>query len=245
MTTPFATQGIDDLQARPLGEGYGYEVTFRSTHEGLCHQLYVDGRLADWTEDPSGRGFFVAEPEGPHNVAVVAVEYESRQTDFSAMAGDVLAPPAWVFRTSVARGTWTGRGDRVALLGDHATGTINPEPLAVRDVWPEWVGHQGWGQDGFGLSAFGYDSSAAPGFARGAFGAGPFGLDGDLITLEAGLEEEGLHRLVVRRTQPDGSFADGPETVFLCTPPPAPPEWLQAASYDAQSGLLTLQLQRG
>lgn len=244
MTAPFTTEGIDHVRARPLTGG-GAEVTFRSTQEGLHHQLYVNGRLAEWTEDPPQRSFFLAELPWACRLVVVAVEREQRQTDFSAVGGALLARPPWVFRVSVPRGPWRGPGERLALLGDHASGQMDEEALAVRDVWPVWAVHLGWGQDAFGSSAFGFDSSVAPGFAAGAFGAGPFGLDGDVVELEAALAEEGLHRLVVRRIQPDGRHADGAEMAFVATPPPAPPERLTPTAYDDPSGMLTLQLERG
>jgi hypothetical protein len=244
MIAPFTTEGIDQVRARPLPSG-GAEVTFRSTQEGLHHQLYVNGRLAEWTEDPSQRSFFLSDLPAACRLVVVAMEGEQRQTDFSALGGALLARPPWVFRVSVPRGPWRGPGERVALMGDHASGQIDEDPLAVRDAWPLWAAHLGWGQDAFGSCAFGLDSSAAPGFGAGAFGAGPFGLDGQVVELEAALVEEGLHRLVVRRIQPDGRHTDGAEMTFLSTPPPAPPQSLEATAYDASSEMLTLQLERG
>ncbi len=244
MSANFTTQGIDNIQAHPLAEG-GVEVTFRSSQVGLHHQLYVNGRLVEWTEDPAHRSFLLAELPSACRLVVVAVECPDRQTDFSSVGGAVLARPSWVFRAAVPRGPWRGPGERVALLGDHAAGQMDEELLAVADVWPAWAVHLGWGRDAFGNSAFGFDSSAAPGFAAGVFGAGPFGLDGEVVYLEAALAEEGLHRLGVRRIQPDGRYTDGQEMTFLCTAPPAPPERLEATAYDAQTGMLTLQLERG
>ncbi|MCJ7545022.1 MAG: hypothetical protein MUP47_10775 [Phycisphaerae bacterium] len=244
MTAPFTTEGIDNVRARPLAGG-GAEVTFRSTQEGLHHQLYVNGHLAEWTEEPAQRSFFLPGLPWACRLVVVAVEREQRQTDFSALGGALLARPPWVFRVSVPRGPWRGPGEQVLLLGDHAGGQMDEQPLVVRDVWPAWAAHLGWGQDAFGSCTFGFDSSVAPGFAVGAFGAGPFGLDGDAVELEAALPEEGLHHLVVRRIQPDGRYTDGAEMVFLSTPPPAPPKRLTATAYDAPSERLTLQLERG
>ena len=66
-----------------------------------------------------------------------------------------------------------------------------------------------------------------------------------MIELEAALAEEGLHHLVLRRIQPDGRSSDGAEMTFLSTPPPAPPDRLTPTAYDAQTGVLTLQLERG
>ena len=65
MTATFTMQGIDRLRAHPLAEG-GTEVSFRSTNEGMYHQLYVNGRLADWCEEPSHRSFLL--PELPDHV---------------------------------------------------------------------------------------------------------------------------------------------------------------------------------
>jgi hypothetical protein len=244
MTTPFTIEGIDDLQARPLADG-GAEVTFHSDNEGLHHQLYVNGALADWTEDAADRSFFLAELPAAARLVVVAVQAADRQTDFSATGASPLAPPPWVVHVAVPRGPWHGPGERVALLGDHRRGQIDPVALAVADVWPAWAAHLGWGQDAFGAATFGLDSSAAPGFAAGAFGAGPFGLDGDVVHLSAALAEEGLHHLVVRRIQPDGHTADGEQMTFLSTPPPPPPARIDATAYDAQTATLTLELERG
>jgi hypothetical protein len=244
MSDPFITQNIDDLRAHPL-DGGGYEITFRSTNEGLFHQLYVNGRLADWSESPAQRSFFLADLTVSSRVAILAVDREHLRTDFSSSSAcpDVLSPPPWLFRTAVVRGPSRGPGDRVALLGDHATGQIDTNPLLIRDLWPAWIDRFGWGQDAFGLPTFGYDSTGAVGFAMGAFGAGPFGLDGDALVLETTLEQEGIHQLVLRRIQPDGQFVDGPAMTFLSCPPPAPPVRLEATSYDADSSVLTLQLE--
>jgi hypothetical protein len=244
MSAPFTPQNIDDLRAHPL-DGGGYEVTFRSTNEGFYHQLYVNGRLADWSESPAQRSFFLAELADSSRLAILAVDHEYLRTDFSSSSAcpDVLSPPPWLFRTLVLRGPSCGPGDRVALLGDHATGQMDPDPLLTREAWPAWTDRFGWGQDAFGLPAFGYDTTGAVGFALGVFGAGPFGLDGDVIVLETALEQEGRHQLVLRRIQPDGQFTDGPVMTFRSYPPPAPPVRLEATSYDADSGVLTLQLE--
>jgi hypothetical protein len=243
MTASFILDGIDDLQVRSLPGG-GAEVTFRSDNAGLHHQLYVNGSLADWTEEPGERSFFLADLPQACRLVVVAVEASDRQTDFSSATGP-LAPPPWVVRVAVPCGAWRAPGERVALLGDHARGQIDPEPLATADAWPAWAGHLGWGKDAFGAAAFGLDSSAAPGFSGGPFGAGFFGLDGQVVHLSAALPQEGLHRLVVRRIQTDGRTSDGPEFAFLSTPPPAAPAGIEATAYDGAAGTLTLQLERG
>jgi hypothetical protein len=243
MSDPFTTQNISNLRARPLAGG-GYEITFDSANEGLYHQLYVNGRLADWTEDPAQRSFFLASPANSCRLAVAAVDREHLRTDFShASAGEeTLSPPPWIFRTLAVRWPWRRAGDRVALLGDHATGQMDPTPLLVRDVWPAWTDRLGWQEDLSGPPAPGQDEAVAMGFGLGALGAGPFGLDSDVIVLEAALEEEGRHRLVLRRISADGQCTDGPPMTFLSYPPPAPPTRLKATSYDATGGVLTLQV---
>jgi hypothetical protein len=244
MSDPFTTQNIDNLRARPLA-GSGYEIAFDSANEGFYHQIYINGRLVDWTENPTHRSFFLADLASSCRLAVLAVDHEHLRTDFSAVCGEVLSPPPWIFRTLAVRWPWQGPGDRVALLGDHATGQMDPTPLLVRDVWPAWTDRLGWQEGLSGPPIPGQDEDVAMGFGLGAFGAGPFGLDSDVITLEAALEEEGLHHLVLRRIFADGQYTDGPPMTFLSYPPPAPPARLEATSYDAPSSVLTLQLDRG
>ena len=244
MTDMFTIEQIHNIRARQLPGG-DWEITFESANEGLFHQLYVDGRLADCTDGVEQRSFVLSRLALPCRLTIAAVDANHRQLDMSASYPQAFALPPWVFRAWVVRGPWHSRDDRVALLDDHAGQSPQPSVVAVRDVWPIGVSRRGWGEDSFGLVGFGYDTSSAPGLGVGAFGAGPFGLDSEVIALEAALLEEGRHRLVVRTLKPDGRFTDGAELEFLSCPPPPPPASVAPVSYDAQTATLTLELKRG
>jgi hypothetical protein len=243
MTAAFTTDGIDALRAAPREPGPGRTVTFRSTNAGKVHQLYVNGRLADWT-DTTGERSFPLDADGPCELIVAAVGPPSRATDFSHLLPADARRPGWVFEATVPRRCELGRSDRLEVLGDRATGELDAAPLASVEAWPEHVPRWAWGEDRFGCGGFGYDGARAPGAGLGAFGAGPFGLDAGAVRFRLPLAESGQHTLVPRSVAPDGTTADAQPRSFESSPPPAAPTAVTATAYDDQDHTLTLQIER-
>jgi hypothetical protein len=203
-TTP-QLEGIEISPPRLQTDGR-YLVGFVSPYESMHHQLYVNGRLDQWTDLPVQRQFVAVLPPAPVRLAVAAVAELSRRDDSS---GDLpgLMPP-WVYRLRVAQTPAMAPDDQVELLDDHASGVLSPVPLDVAPAWPEYQVRWAFGQDIFGAGAFGFDGCEAAGMGCGAFGEGMFAFDSPLLELEALLEEEGTHRLVIRIRSADGKTRD-------------------------------------
>ncbi len=239
MSATLTQSGIDQLLAAPVAGGW--RVAFRSANLGLHHQLYVNGRLADWTDTPEQREFRLDELAGPARIAIAAVPAKWRTTDFAHELGADDRDCPWVYRPLVVRSTANGREDVIEVLDDGATGLLSETPLACVPVWPEAVPRWAFGEDAFGGGGFGYDGLAAPGFGMGAFGAGPLGLDAELIDVAAALSGEGAHQVVLRTRSPAGRTCDAPP-VTVNVPLPAPPAGLSVVAYDHQAARLTLEI---
>ncbi len=240
MTATLTTDNIDSLQAIELAAG-GWTVTFASGNIALHHQLYVNAKLADFTDTLAQREFHLELADYPRQIVIAAVDRDHRTTDFSDLLGQDGQTP-WVYEVSLVRPSHS-QTNRIALMGDHATGLFDDEPLMTLDLQPDWDDEWGFGTDSFGFGGAGYSGSTAPGAGKGAFGAGEFGIDAHLLTLSVALSEAGDHQLRLRVISKDGLYADGPITVFSSTPPPAVIPSITATSYDNQTETLTLQIQ--
>jgi hypothetical protein len=241
MTPYFTTSNIDQIVASPLAGG-GWTISFRSSNAGCCHQLYINGQLADWTSDAAGRTFIVTMPAGACEVRIAAVDADDRREDFSAMLAGPWASDGWVYRASAICDNGYRPGTTLQLLTDHCTGTMDPTPLAVAQAWPASSPRWAWGEDSFGQGAFGYDGSRGPGFGQHAFGAGPMGIGWQTVTLQAPLAQEGTHQIVIRAMGTDGRYRDLPAASFPATPPPPPPQALRFVAHDNQNGTLTVAI---
>ncbi len=235
----FTTDNIEILRAVPWGGAGRWLIAFGSRNAGMHHQLYVDGRLADWSDSPGQREFCVDSASAPRSIVIAAVTAVCRCVDMSGFLGGEFRP-AWIYRASVVPDTRGGDGDKLEIFDDHATGEFDTTPDLVADAWSAGVARWAWGQDEFGRGGFGYDGSAAPGLGKGGFGAGMFGLDILLVDISLPAAEEGLHRIKIRTIGPDGQSADADLQQFEAHPPPAPPADLAAESYDCQTHTLTL-----
>lgn len=244
MISEFTTEGIYALRAERRRTPPGWIVTFRSDHAGDAHQLYVNGRLVDWTDTPRQRSFAL-DDYGACELIVAAVPGPKRATDFSRLLPADSRKPAWVFEAAVPRLTGLSRCDRIEVLGDGATGQLDPTPLATAQAWPESVARWACGEDRFGQGGFGYDGSQAPGAGMGAFGAGEFGMDAGAIVLRPVLSAPGEHALVIRSVSPAGGVAELPPQSFVASPPPASPSNVAVTDYDSQNQTVTLQIERG
>ena len=243
MTATFTTDNIDRLYATALEVPRGWRVTFRSANKGLHHQMYVNGRLADFTDSTDQRSFLLDAEGFAQQIIIAAVGPSRRSADMSARLPEKLREPAWTYKNSVLRVPELRTGGRVEVLGDHATGEIDTEPLLVRRLSPPWSPRWGFGDDIFGAGGMGYDGSCAVGIGKGAFGPGAFGIDAELTFISVPLEEEGSHQVILRVVSSAGEHTDGEVDPATASPPPNPPETLAATNYDNQTKKLTLQIQ--
>ena len=243
MSLAFTTDNIDELNALRLNAPRGWRVTFRSSNDGLHHQLYVNGALADWTDTTEQRTFFVDAEEFQREVTIAAVDRDSRTVDMSDELSSEIQQPPWIHRALVVLSPDHRRGTRVAVLGDHATGQIDTVPLVIQELRPQWAHFWGFGEDRFGMGGLGYDADTAPGLGEGAFGAGPFGIEAELVSVAVPLSEEGTHQVLIRVISRNGEYTDGEIEYITSSPPPSPPTSLQAISYDDETSTLTLEIE--
>jgi len=243
MTASLTTDNIDRLQATPLGGAGGWQITFHSLNEGLCHQLYVNGSLADWTDTPTQRHFAIDSELSPLEVVVAAVEPSSRTVDMSELLPAGVGTPSWRYTATALRDIGHRPGDSLAVMGDGATGQGVSQLLASREIWPQWAPRWAFGEDVFGLGGFGYDGYRAPGLGMGVFGVGPFGVGVDKITIEALLPEEGTHQIVLRTLAADGQYADADAVSVAAAPPPDAIKGLGVTDYEKTTDTLTLEIE--
>lgn len=241
MTATLVTSGIDQVLAEPAGH-WGWAIRFRSGNVALHHQLYVNGRLADWTDTPQQRCFVIPQPAGVASIRVAAVEASARTTDLGEQLPPEERQPPWTYRPQVVRPADGRPGEVLEILSDHATGQLSDVPVASAEVSPAWVPRWAFGDDPFGQGGFGYDGVSAPGLGQGAFGAGLFGMGADLIDVEAELREEGTHEIVLRTRRSSAEVADRDPIYLQVAPPPAPPAGLTPLGYDQQAQQLQLEI---
>jgi len=243
MTVTFTTDNIDRLHADALEPARGWRITFRSTNEGMHHQMYVNGRLADFTDTTHQRSFLLDAQGFAQQVVIAAVETSRRASDMSPRLAKSLRDPGWAYSALVLRTPELRTGGRIEVLGDHTTGQMDSDPLLVRRLSPSWSPRWGFGDDVFGTGAMGYDGSCAVGIGKGAFGAGAFGIDAQLAAVSGLLGQEGSHQIVLRVVTPAGEYTDGQVDQVPASLPPTPPESLAVTDYDKQNKELTLQIQ--
>ena len=241
--TALTTDNIDRLAATPLtwpGGMGGWEITFHSLNAGLCHQLYLNGRLADWTDTPAQRHFTIDGEVDPLEVAVAAVAPDDRATDLAELLPAGVGEPTWRYTATAVRHIRHRPGDSVAVMGDGATGQGPSQQLAALPIWPDWAPRWAFGEDAFGEGGFGYDGRRAPGLGMGLFGVGLFGLGVDGITIDAMLAEDGTHEIVLRTLAADGQYADGEAVSVTAATPPHAVSAVTVTDYDDATDTVTL-----
>ncbi len=243
MTATFTTDNIDRLQATPLAGPGGWEITFHSLNDGLCHQLYINGRLADWTDTPTQRHFAIDGEIDPLEVVVAAVDPAQRAADMADLLPSTVGSPTWRYTAAALQDIQHRPGDSVVLMGDGATGQGPDEQLAARPIWPDWAPRWAFGEDAFGMGGFGYDGQGAPGFGMGLFGVGMFGFGVEAITIDATLPQQGTHEIVLRTLAADGQYADLASVFHQSSPPPAAPAGISVTNYDDATDTLTLAIE--
>ena len=242
MTAIPITDGIDIVALAPLGRGT-LRVEFASTHADLCHQLYVNGVLAQWTDQADQRGFVLPGCAGPAVLTVAAVDEANRQSDLSGQLPPEQVDPPWQVRLQVPRSVQYLPGQRLEATEPPPEGVGTPRTLASEEFWPVWLPR--WA--GVSAQPFGADLAALAGgglgLGLGAFGAGDFGVDADTVDLTVAFDQGGLHAVQLGVAGEGGLLAQGPAQTFQADLPPLPPLGLSVVGYDATAELVTLSIQ--
>jgi hypothetical protein len=242
MTAIPITDGIDIVAVTPLGQG-ALRVEFSSPHAALCHQLYVNGVLAEWTDQSEQRSFPLSRCVSPAMLAVVAVEEADRQADLSGQLPPEQVAPPWQARLRVPRSVQYLPGQSLEAVELPAEGAAAARTLASEEFWPVWLPRWAGASD----DPFGADLAALAGeglgLGLGAFGAGDFGVDADTVDLTLTFNQDGAHAVQLRVTDQQGLLAQGPVRTFQADLPPQPPAGLSVVAYDGASELVTLSIQ--
>jgi hypothetical protein len=233
-------QGIDIIAVEALTANRR-RVVFTSAHSGMCHQLYSNGRLVDWTDSPEKRSLTTPARMHAQDLCVIAVEPGMRDMEFSPAPEDDTAVGKWHFEKTLVRPSYAPRDATLHVHDDHATGVLDETPLYSVPILPASACRWGFGLDDFSRNGFGFDGGGAPGLGRGSFGAGAFGFNAETLSLRIPLPKPGTHELRVRVTQAGVTTTGEPIQVYA-SPPPAAPQALEFSGYDGTQHRLTLTL---
>lgn len=250
--------GIDNVRAVPLPEAVAADgcgiavagaalVTWHSSHNGMLHQVYLNGRLAGATLDVGQRQLVVQPPSSYSSavrVEVVAVEPQDAHLDLAHELEPLAA--AERVRLVLLRNQTLPLGASLNVYFDNGGGTIDyTEPLNVSliPVWPCAQDKAGFAMARFGEGDFGYDSSACVGFGKGSFAQGPFGMDADTIEWISPPLPLGRYRFGVKVLDACGNESPAGETSAIAVVPAAKPAAsLGIADFNPQTNQLTLRV---
>ena len=253
----FLRDGIENVRVFALPDGvradgrsvavYGAAlVTWRSSHAGMFHQVYLNGRFAGATLDTEQRRLVVQVPgsfQSAIRVTVIAVSPADAHVDFAADIEQATVCSGRV-RLTLLRSQTLPLGATANIYHDSGTGQIDyaePVNLVPIPVWPCVQDKAGFGMAQFATGDFGYDSAASFGFGRGALGHGQFGLDADSFQWTGPALPLGKYRFGVRITDTIGNVSLASETAQVTIAPAVKPaDGLDVAAFDEQTNELTL-----
>lgn len=238
--TPLRTTDIHSLRLAPLPAPDLWRLMFHSDHTTLHHQLYVNGKLVDYTQRIEQRSFLVTQISVPQELCIVAVPAERRTTDYRDELPAAQQSPPWIHHCRVARDLSHVPLAQLRVGQDHATGTIDPDTKQRAAIWLAASEHWGFGLGEFGAGGWGVDGDLACGLGLGEFGTGPFGFDGTSLTITLVLSEPGVHQIELTVETPDGATSPATLAAVRAAPPPLPADSLLASLYDTSTETLTL-----
>lgn len=253
---PFQREGIENVRTFTLPEAIAADgsstalssaalVTWHSSHAGMLHQVYVNGRFAGATIDAQQRQLVVHVPTSPQaavQAEIVAVHSRDAHVDF---ASELDTPRSrGCVRLDILRSQNLPVGTRANVYFDGGGGQIDysrPLNASPIPIWPCVQDKAGFGMAQFGISDFGYDSAASIGFGKGSFGSGQFGVDADTIKWTSSPLPLGRYRFGVKILNAHGIESTASETDLIAVvPPPRPAAALRIAAFDPQTNQLTL-----
>ena len=255
---PFYRDGIENVRALALPEAVSADgtgsalscaalATWRSSHAGRLHQVYVNGCLAGTTLDTRQRRLVVQAPASFHaavRVEVVAIDPRDAHTDF---AGELdPSPTGGRVRFGILRSQTLPIGAKADVYSDNGSGEtdygrpLNASPIPI---WPCVQDKAGFGMAHFGAGDFGYDAAASVGFGKGSFGHGQFGLNADTIEWISSPLPLGRYRFAVKVIDADGNESTATETnPIAVVPGPKPAAALSITAFDPHTNQLTLHV---
>ncbi len=214
-------------------------VKWHSMYNDMLYQVYVNGKFAGATVEPTQRQIVVPIPLSQKTavrIEVFAVESRFADIDFS----DCFIRQTYAGRVKIE----FPRTDNLPLDGnvDYYLGVERMNERQIK-IHPESADKSGFGLSCFGFSEFGYDGSAAIGFGKGNFGCGWFGFDADMLSWQSKQLQTGEYKFGVKIIDDCGNETQEIETEQLTVVTPAEPaESLGIKSFDKQSGKLILQI---
>lgn len=256
---PFTRAGIENVRVLVLPDGVAADgrcaavcrtalVTWRSSLDGMCHQVYVDGRFAGSTLDTGQRQLVIQTPssfQSAVRVEVIAVEPRDAHLDF-ARELDRPAAGSGRVRLTILRSQTLPMEATANIYGDNGTGQIDytvPLNSVPISIWPCRQDKAGFGMAQFSAGDFGYDSAAAVGFGKGSFGHGQFGLDADAVEWVSPPLPLGRYRFGVAIADPLGNESPASETAAITVVPAATPAvGLEVVTFNERTNQLTLRI---
>jgi len=255
----FMRDGIQNVRVFTLPDGVRADgrratvfgaalVTWHSSHVGMFHQVYLNGRFAGVTPDSQQQRLVVQLPGSfrtAARVTVIAVVPADAHVSFADDLEEAAVSGGRV-RLSLLRSQTLPPGATANIYYDHGTGQINyATPLNVTPIalWPCMHDKAGFGLAQLGMSDFGYDSAASIGFGKGALGHGQFGLDADTVKWLSPALPLGTYRFGVRITDASGNEGPAAETTSITVIPAIQPAvGLSLATFDQPTNKLTLSI---
>jgi len=223
-------------------------VTWHSSHAGMFHQVYLNGRFAGVTLDSQQRRLVVQVPgsfRSAVRVMVIAVAPADAYVDFADNLAQATVNKGRV-RLSLLRSQTLPLGATANIYYDNGTGQIDyarPLNAAPLPIWPCMHDKAGFGLAQLGMGDFGYDSAASIGFGKGALGHGQFGLDADTIEWLSPALPLGTYRFGVRITDASGTEGPAAEMPSITVVPAIQPAvGLSVAAFDQPTNELTLSI---
>ncbi len=223
-------------------------VAWHSSLEGMCYQIYVNGRFAGGTVDTEQRQLVIHAPssfQSAVRVEVVGVDPKDAHIDFAHRVQQPAASAGRV-RLTILRSQSLPAAATANVYFDNGTGQIdytaplNPTPILI---WPCPQDKAGFGTAQFGAGDFGYDAATSIGFGKGSFGHGQFGLEADTVEWISPALPLGRYRFGVRIADARGNESLANETEAIAVIPAAKPAaGLEAVTLDEQTNQLTLRV---
>jgi len=225
---------LDIVRGEPVAAPGALEVTWDSTQDGRCHQVYVNGRLAGVTARPEDRYLVVSGPVGRDGaqgalfIEVIAIDAADRATDFSdELTGFPEAGGSRV-RLTWQAGTYLDPNlDSFDVFGDGRTGTVDyTSPLSESPIPARPGGVLPWG------------------FGCGGYGVGGYGESAAVYEFTTDELEPGAWRLAVVAADAAGNrLVTAAEVAVEVAPVARPPTHFRVASYDTNTRKATLAWQ--
>ena len=221
----FTGDGMSNLQLDVVDLVTGLaELRWTSVHAGRLYQVYVNGKPAAATEDPTDpwRLEFQLPAGQLALIELIAVELAGAEADVSDQLDGFASADAHRCRLRWPRlATVHGPREAAVVYGNDAAGEIDYDgPLARLPLWPDGLHRWGRGTSPRGSGGRGYDGTAAPGRGHGSRGYGERGFDALLAEWIRDPLPAGTYAFAVRIEDEAGNASTAVEQTTRLDPPP-------------------------